>query len=213
MINQIIPKSKLEIIKDRIKLIITNEMTAQKVLATASAVADDIAYKEMLETFWNGDNLNIFKDRFQELQSEEYNAIIINPLEERDENGTLRITKPESTFAIDFLARAKSDDNKRGDEAVNELLQRVSGVIRMVFLTATYMRLGFDTTDKFIRRQNITSRKFYVPNSNDSDHVSGVTLTLQVDYDEEIIQSVPVILKGNDTILSDSFNINTDTEE
>lgn len=188
-------------------------MTAQKVLATASAVADDIAYKEMLETFWNGDNLNIFKDRFQELQSEEYNAIIINPLEERDENGTLRITKPESTFAIDFLARAKSDDNKRGDEAVNELLQRVSGVIRMVFLTATYMRLGFDTTDKFIRRQNITSRKFYVPNSNDSDHVSGVTLTLQVDYDEEIIQSVPVILKGNDTILSDSFNINTDTEE
>jgi len=213
VINQIIPKSKLEIIKDRIKLIITNEMTAQKVLATASAVADDIAYKEMLETFWNGDNLNIFKDRFQELQSEEYNAIIINPLEERDENGTLRITKPESTFAIDFLARAKSDDNKRGDEAVNELLQRVSGVIRMVFLTATYMRLGFDTTDKFIRRQNITSRKFYVPNSNDSDHVSGVTLTLQVDYDEEIIQSVPVILKGNDTILSDSFNINTDTEE
>jgi len=213
VINQIIPKSKLEIIKDRIKLIITNEMTAQKVLATASAVADDIAYKEMLETFWNGDNLNIFKDRFQELQSEEYNAIIINPLEERDENGTLRITKPESTFAIDFLARAKSDDNKRGDEAVNELLQRVSGVIRMVFLTATYMRLGFDTTDKFIRRQNITSRKFYVPNSNDSDHVSGVTLTLQVDYDEEIIQSVPVILKGNDTILSDIFNINTDTEE
>ena len=212
MINQIIPKSKLEIIKDRIKLIITNEMTAQKVLATASAVADDIAYKEMLETFWNGDNLNIFKDRFQELQSEEYNAIIINPLEERDENGTLRITKPESTFAIDFLARAKSDDNKRGDEAVNELLQRVSGVIRMVFLTATYMRLGFDTTDKFIRRQNITSRKFYVPNSNDSDHVSGVTLTLQVDYDEEIIQSVPIILKGNDSILS-NFTIKTDTEE
>jgi len=212
VINQIIPKSKLEIIKDRIKLIITNEMTAQKVLATASAVADDIAYKEMLETFWNGDNLNIFKDRFQELQSEEYNAIIINPLEERDENGTLRITKPESTFAIDFLARAKSDDNKRGDEAVNELLQRVSGVIRMVFLTATYMRLGFDTTDKFIRRQNITSRKFYVPNSNDSDHVSGVTLTLQVDYDEEIIQSVPIILKGNDSILS-NFTIKTDTEE
>ena len=212
MINVIIPKSKLELIKDRIELIISNEMTSQKALATASVDPLDIPYKEALESFWSDGTLNLFKDRFQELQPEEYNAIIVNALEEKDENGSPRTTKPDSTFAIDFLARAKSEDDKRGDEVVNEILQRVSGAIRMVFLTATYVRLGFDTTDKFIRRQNVTNRKFYVPNSNDSEHISGVTLTLQVDYDEQIIQSVPIILKGNDSVLS-NFTIKTDTEE
>ncbi len=212
MINEVIQKSTMELIKDRIVLIITNELTNQLALTASSTDPDEIAYREQLLTFWNSKSvLNIFRDRFQTLQPEEYNAIIVNVVQERDENGSNALTKPESEFAIDFLVRAKSEDGKRGDLKSNEILQRISSTVRMVFLTAIYMRLGFDT--KFIRRQNVLSRKFYVPESNDSDHISGVTLTLQVDYEESIIQSTPVILKGNDSKLADRFTITTDTED
>lgn len=212
MINVVIPKSKMELIKDRIVLIITNELTNQVALTESSTDPEKMEYNEQLKTFWNSKgDLNIFQDRFQSLQPEEYNAIVVNVVQETDNSGSNALTKPESEFAIDFLVRAKSDNDKRGDLKSNEILQRISSSVRMVFLTAIYMRLGFDT--KFIQRQNVLSRKFYVPESSDSDHISGVTLTLRVDYDESIIQSVPVILKGNDSKLAGRYTITTDTEE
>jgi len=211
MISQIIPISYMETIKDRIKLIITDELTNQKTLSTGSAIPAVAKYNQQLTTFWTGSALNIFKDRFQPLNEDTLNAIVINVVKETDSEGSTSKTQATATFSIDVMGDANSG-SQAGDENINETLQRISSTIRHIFLTPLYVRLGFDTGEMFIRSVRVKERTFYIPETNDANHLTGVSLSLEVEYDEKIIQGVPVVLKSNDTTFAQRFKLKTETE-
>jgi hypothetical protein len=206
MISQIIPVSYLETIKARIKEIITNELTNQKTLSTGSAVPAVIKYNQQLLTFFKSTVLNIYCDRFQQLNEDELNGIVINVSKEDDSKGSTAKSQVTTTFTIDVVADALTD------VLANETVQRISSSIRHIFLTPLYVRLGFDTGEMFIRSVRVTGRTFYVPESNDANNLTGVSIGLEVQYDEKIIQGVPVVLERNDSTIAQRFSIKTETE-
>lgn len=200
MIETVISNTGLATVRDKLAYIITTELTNQRSLATGT-------YKEQLDTFWNADNeLNIFVDRNIPLDPSELNGIVIVPVRETNENGSQVRTQVTSEFNI-FFPGESNEENP--DTDINKTLERISGVVKNILNSGIYVTLGFNPG--FIASRKVTERSFFIPVSNDSQSLNGVTLTVMVEYDEQHYLKNPVELLGN-TTTTGRYKIITDYE-
>lgn len=205
MINVVIPKTGIEILKPQIALIILQELNNQKTIATGD-------YLEALESFYSSNgNLNIFVDRYHALNENELNAIVITATRESTANGSIggkHIVTSE--FTIDVIGQAKGNSNIYGDVKNNQILNRISGVIKQILLAGEYSSLGL--TPGTISHKEVQTRNFYKPNSQDANNLNGIETVLSVEYDEKVLQQDSKILNGNDSeigTIDGRFSINT----
>lgn len=197
----------IKTVRDTIAVILSTEIAAQRLLATGE-------YKTILDSFYNAqDSLNIFVARAKPLDAEEKNAIVITTEEEFVESWTYGKQKATGKFSIDIVVSSKSTVlNDGANEAENYLLQMYH-TISQILMSQKYYRLGFDPNE--ISRRKITSMNQYdLQGENQSDYVRGALIKFEVDYNKDLISSMPLTLLGNDTeIKADDygrFSIETD---
>ncbi len=200
MIDVVIGNTGLATVRDKLAYIITTELTNQRSLATGT-------YKTQLDTFWNANNeLNIFVDRNIPLDPSELNGIVIAPVKETNDNGSQVRTQVTAEFNI-FFPGESNEENP--DTDINKTLERISGVVKNILNSGVYVTLGFN--QGFIASRKVTERSFFIPISNDSQSLNGVTLTVMVEYDEQHYLKNPVELLGN-TTTTGRYKIITDYE-
>ena len=135
---------------------------------------------------------------------------MINVTRESNQNGSIggkRLVSLE--FTIDVVGQAKGNNINFGGVRNNQILQRISGVIKQILMAGEYSSLGMDAGT--ITHKEIQTRTFYAPNSQDANNLNGIETILLVELDENNIQKQALQLMGNNSQIGTTgrFSINT----
>lgn len=122
-----IAEQNFEIIRDRIGLILANELYTQST----------ITYEEGLNP------QHVWVERFVPLNHSEMPGVIISMVKGNYTSETQVSQTGVYTYNIDVFFSAKADAENRGDVKATKLLQRMMGVIRAILMDPQYITLGF----------------------------------------------------------------------
>lgn len=211
MIDGVLTKSGAELIKIQIGLILLNEITEQRRLATGSIVPETVEYKSFLDTFFDSGNaLNLFVDRFNPLDQTEYNGIVLNLTKETIGDYSAKSERCTANYTIDVICASGDSSSVNGDVIATQIAQRISGAIKKIFNHTLYCRLGL--TAGIISSKKIEDRNFYIPNTNDVENITGCSLNLKVEFDEFAISNSVILLSRNSTTFESNGRFSLQTE-
>ena len=196
MIAQIIPKAGYIDIRDRVLAILASEIPAQLALAISEGDTD---YQAMLETFYDvNDELNIFSERAEPFDVQELNAINVYLTNINEEEGSnSRLQKGKCSINIDITV---GSDIGYSDSA--NRMHWMASTIRGILSSGEYHILGL-TAPSIIRRRWVTGVSLFQPNETDNtSYLSGGTVGLVVEYDENNIIKATENLLGNDSFIT-----------
>lgn len=159
-----------EVIRDRIALILADELANQSILQPSEDV--------LKATVW--------LERFIPIDKEEVPAIIVytNNADYDDQNP--KVQKGENVYFIDCYAKAKHTDAEKGDQLASKKLSRLIGVIQYILSTEEYAYLNF--APGLIQRRWVKS--FIVDNGSgqgDGTHSIKGRVEFHVIANEEVI--------------------------
>lgn len=138
IITDIIASQAFEVVRDRIGLILKEELDNQYALSNEDAL-----------------KAQVFKERFSSFDKEELPAI--NVTFDRVEYGQQdqRQTNGTCIYYIDAYANAKTNSAASGDERAKSRLHRLLGVCRAILEDPQYKKLGF--TNPLVMYRNVSS--------------------------------------------------------
>lgn len=182
-INTIIPTQSFEIIRDKIAVILKEELLNQATLA-ANPKLDATVYVE----------------RYSPPNSSEVTEVpIVNVLLGQGDYSGQDVTQSTGTYLyfIDLYTKAKSNDDNGGDTRAIISLQKILGVCRGILEATQYLTLGF--TYPFVMGRKINSIQIAAPSDPGADNLVRGRLILQVmvpEYQEQVTANP---IDGSDT--------------
>lgn len=128
IITNIIPKSNFELVREKIGVILLEELTNQKVLQE-----DDFP-----------EDVNVYSERITPIDNAE--QIIVNVLLDSANYGnfTEKDSQGRTIFYIDLYTTGQASDDKSGSLDSSERLQRFLRMCRYILASTLYNTLGFD---------------------------------------------------------------------
>lgn len=182
-INTLIPEQSFEKIRDRIALILKEELVNQATLAINQQL-----------------NATVYIERYVPPNSSEVEEKpIVNVLFGSGDFANQDVTQTTGTYLyfIDVYCSAKSNDDNGGDTRAIILLQKLLGVCRGILEATQYLTLGY--TYPFVMGRKINSIQIAGPSEPGADSLVRGRLILQVmvpEYQETVTANV---LDGTDT--------------
>jgi len=182
-INTVIPAQSFEIIRDKIALILKEELANQATLAVNPKL-----------------NATVYIERYSPPNSSELSEVpIVNVLLGQGDYSNQDVTQSTGTYLyfIDIYTKEKANDDKGGDERAIISLQKILGVCRGILEATQYLTLGF--TYPFVMGRKINSIQIAGPGDPGSDSLVRGRLILEVrvpEYQETVTANV---LDGTDT--------------
>jgi hypothetical protein len=185
LITGIIPPQNFEVVRDRIGVIL----------------ADELAHQYQL----NGNNADlkapVFVERFTPFGQDELSAVNVCLAKGLFTGQTQVQTDGNYTFNIDVYHKAKSQANpdKKGDSLAMFRLQKILGMIRVILENPQYKTLGF--TPPSIMNRHVQSIEIADPFSKQHDAVSSVMgrLSYSVRVNETCDLLNPAMIGGYET--------------
>lgn len=182
-INTLIPVQSFEIIRDKIALILGEELPNQATLA-ANPKLDATVYVE----------------RYSPPNSSELSeAPIVNVLLGQGDYSNQDVTQSTGTYLyfIDIYTKAKANEDEGGDTRAIISLQKILGVCRGILEATQYLTLGF--TFPFVMGRKINSIQIAAPSDPGADSLVRGRLILEVKVPEYQEQVTANLIDGSDT--------------
>lgn len=169
VINNIIPESNFEKVRDQLAAIIADELAGQY------ALTDD-------EDF----NVNVYTERYTLPQSDEGKVIIIGIDRIRFDNHKQTAFDCSVTYNIDFYSFSKSDSSDNGYYLSASLAHKLAGVVSKIIQNPRYLRIGF--SDKsIVSNRSISDMLFDHPNdARDATHPYMCRMQIDVRVSEPV---------------------------
>lgn len=187
-----IAKTRQEQVKERIALILSEELAYQKTVVRPEG--DDTG--DYITDFWNGDNaLNLFLDRGVVLDENEMPGIIVNCQSANWESGSVANKQATGRYMVAVLTRAAATDSNEGDARAAVMAQRIGGMCRAILMAQQYKTLGY-TPGTLVGGVKIGEMETIQPTKE--ENAGGVTaaiLSVEVQYIETEIVGAPVVLE------------------
>lgn len=171
-ISSIIPQQNAQKVRDRIGLILADELSNQATLDPTNTALDGIAVGIGRSAGINPEIIpyvNVLVDRMSydnENQGQSDNTV---------------------TFAIDVYQKAKYDNAKGGDENCETQIMNIMGMIRFILNNPQYKRLDFDAG--FIQRRQVKEIQLADPAAKNSV----VTQKARMLYEVKIVETVELL--------------------
>jgi len=180
-ITTAIPEQAFELIRDKIGLIIADELAAQFVLNPDPRI-----------------DAPVFIERIVPIDKSETPVINILYSRSNYDNNTAIKSDGENTYNIDVYSKGKSKEGEQGDTLAMIALARLLGVIRAILESPHYLTLGF--APPFIKKTTVTGIQVADPRDNqDGANMMMGRLTFTVDAVDVTEQIQPVDAEGYDT--------------
>lgn len=183
-LDYIIPESNFEAVRDRIALILKEEMDNQSVLHS-----DNPDY-----------TAEFYVERFTPVDKSEGNVIIVDIA-----GGTLNHQTPVTqsfacSYNIDIYTEGKETSENTGYYNSSVKLHRLAGLVRHILQSPYYDRLNF--TNGIIERRFISKIEFAtINNEQDGSFTRMGRVTLDVNIHEESNGITPIDAGGYDTVI------------
>ena len=181
LITTAIPKQNFELVRDKIGVILADELPNQ---ATLNANTDL--------------NVQVYSERLTPINASELSFVNISYNNSSfDENTTVQ-SVGDNTYFIDVYCRAKSDVVINGDTKSVLKRDRIVGVIRAILENPVYRTLGFVAPS--LNRTTVT--QIQTPdsfNSKDSSFVAIARITFVVNVPEKVSLINANIIQGMST--------------
>ena len=161
-INAIIPKQNAELVRDRLRLIITEELANQKLLLEA----DDEDVTFIAKT------VNI--DRYTRFDQTELPAINISYANTDFDLQDLTFTRGATSFFIDFYIHEDETEETEADRLSNAQLLRLMGMVKFILTSGDYPTLDFNDVPTFIGNRTVKSMGIF----NKADVPDALTTTI-----------------------------------
>ena len=182
-----IPDQRMELIGNKIALILADELNNQFELT-----GDDI-YK-----------CDVWSQRLIPFDKTELPAINVVFNRAVNSDNTPETSKFEYVFNITVGVNSKTSKLMRGDVSTSKKLLKLASVIRFILMNPYYQTLGFD--EKFIYTRSIDSIDITSYDSNDGTYTFAMMLDFRVTVEEfngsasgEIVEEVSSQLMLNET--------------
>lgn len=160
-INYVIPPRCHEIIRDRVGLIVADELAMQAA----------ITYEDLFLA-------KVYVQRSKPFEPDECPVINVHINSGTLDNHTIIDSDSETQFFIDVFTTGASNDTEKGDTVSSFDGQQLAGVIQAILLNPIYKTLGF--APPFIMRSKVTNFEPMTVERNDSTNMSVVRITLVV---------------------------------
>ena len=179
-----IPESNFEAIRDRIAIILKEEMDNQSLLH-----GSDPDY-----------TANFYTERFSPVGKEEGNVIVVDIEGGPLDNQTPKSQSLEFIYNIDIYTNSKETSSNTGYYNSAVKLHRLTGLVRHIIQSPYYDRLDFP--DGIIERRSINKIQFARVNDEQDGSFSRMgRLTLTVRAYEQSNEITPLTTSGYDTII------------
>lgn len=177
-----IPPQGFEIVRDRIALILTTELSAQFSL-----------------TGEQDNNATVYLERTVPVNQSE--MPIVNVGVQRSDLSSQSVVQTQETilFNIDVYHKSKTVGDLDGDSLANLKMQRLLGICRAILENPVYKRLDFDPAISFIENRVITSIEIGESKRGDALSTSVGRIVFSVRIPEVTQLLLGEILGGTDT--------------
>lgn len=182
-INTLISAQSFEIIRDKIALILGEELPNQATLAANPKL-----------------NATVYVERYSPPNSSELSEVpIVNVLLGQGDYSNQDVTQSTGTYLyfIDIYTKAKANEDNGGDTRAIISLQKILGVCRGILEATQYLTLGF--TYPFVMGRKINSIQIAGPSDPGTDSLVRGRLILEVKVPEYQEQVTANVLDGTDT--------------
>lgn len=182
-INTLISAQSFEIIRDKIALILGEELPNQATLAANPKL-----------------NATVYVERYSPPNSSELSEVpIVNVLLGQGDYSNQDVTQSTGTYLyfIDIYTKAKANEDNGGDTRAIISLQKMLGVCRGILEATQYLTLGF--TYPFVMGRKINSIQIAGPSDPGTDSLVRGRLILEVKVPEYQEQVTANALDGTDT--------------
>lgn len=169
-----------EIIRDRILIILMDEMDLQQ----------QLTYDPDLE-------LQFFLERLIAIDKEEVDSVVVSLAAGEYLNENQGSSDGNYTFYVDCYCKSKSRDGEDGFTRSNVKLQKLLGIMRFILKNPIYKTLGFTTP--FIMNLTISNIDIKGMDSTDAANTSMGRLTLKIRANETTSLLDGVRVSGYDT--------------
>lgn len=183
IITEILEPRKFEVIRDRIALILLEELTNQAtIIPDANLVPKD----------------GVYIDRSVSISDEETTVVNVMIASGNYNNFTILKQDGEYQFIIDAWQKSKYSPTVRGDTNAAALVQRLIGVIQAILMHQKYITLGFPPN--VLNRVEVGEIQFLDPtDNNDASSLARGRVVLTVSVPEKNVPGEGVALGGTDT--------------
>jgi hypothetical protein len=188
-----IPQQNFEKIRDRIGLIIYQEIENQWSEFNDEDLQAPLPNADISTT---PTSLQVYIDRVIPIGSEECPVVNVSFSGAPYENNNPLRSEGVNTFFIDVYAKSKSDDDDDADRLANIKLQKIIGKIAFILRHSYYKTLGF--TPGFIGGTKVASIQIADPR-NDALNLNGCVMgrvVFEVRATEDVIPIEPRDLQG-----------------
>lgn len=182
-INTLIPAQSFEVIRDKIALILGEELPNQATLAANPKL-----------------NAIVYIERYTPPNSSELSEVpIVNVLLGQGDYSNQDVTQSTGTYLyfIDIYTKAKANEDNGGDTRAIISLQKILGVCRGILEATQYLTLGF--TYPFVMGRKINSIQIAAPADPGADSLVRGRLILEVKVPEYQEQVTANLIEGTDT--------------
>ena len=182
-INTIIPVQSFEVIRDKIAVILKEELVNQATLAANPKL-----------------NATVYIERYSPPNSSELTEVpIVNVLLGQGDYSNQDVTQSTGTYLyfIDIYTKAKANEDNGGDTRAIISLQKILGVCRGILEATQYLTLGF--TYPFVMGRKINSIQIAAPADPGADSLVRGRLILEVKVPEYQEQVTANLIEGTDT--------------
>ena len=183
VITEPIPYQSFEIIRDRLAEIINDELQNQIALG-------------YLTEF---DSINVFLERWVNLDVTEMPCVVINMAPADFENMKPLDLTGNYFFNIDCYANAAATESTYGDDEATFKVHRILGMVRAIVMSPHYITLGFERG--FISRVQIDSMPVVGVQSNDAENVIRGRLVAKIQAAEVVAGQEVRLSTGHTTKL------------
>jgi hypothetical protein len=179
-INGIIPSQSFELVRDQIGAILFTEFDKQA----------ELTYNPDLE-------VEVWVERFVPFDRKELPAINVMLATGNYDGDTVAQSDGTYTYLIDFHARAKTNNDGKGDNLALLKLQKMIGIARAIIMNPKYRTLGFAAP--FVMSRRVTGFEIANPDSANADSVvwGRMKVVVQVPETTELIDAS--LIEGFDT--------------
>lgn len=178
VITQEIPSQSFEVVRDRIGLILKEEIANQYVITNNPKI-----------------NANVFSERFAPFDKSEFPAVNVLLSNANYTKSTVISDDGDYDFFIDVYASGRANNENRGDYNASRNLQKLMGICRSILRSPYYKNLGLSTP--CIGSTQVVSMQVMEPKNNqDGTNAIWGRLVLKVKLGETVELQEAVSIGG-----------------
>lgn len=194
IINVLIPEQNYQKVRDRLGVILSEELAQQKIL--------------------NADvpECHVFVERYHSLQQKEFPAILISTDGGSYDNATIQKADGSYTYFIDIYTNSASSDSVNGYTLASQQLHQLIGLVRAILMFGEYKTLDMERgivqrveiKEWFVVEKEVTAMNKGIL-LNDAKNNCIARMVLQIRVKEDNLTNADVALNSGQTVTNNQI--------